>query len=148
MDGLEYNNNIIKAISLFVRDFHLYCTIVAPRDIELMHLVTFKCINPLLLAISYIDNLKRNMFMDELTIFIPFRLSVEIDVVSRIIVFEHYAFEANTWIATPLFTILHLSGNPVHTSFIFIALEVSFLDWFTQCYSSVVFSHLLGQFVN
>ena len=82
--------------------------------------------------------------MNEFTIIIPCWLSVKIDVMSRIIIFKHHAFEANIWITTPLFAPDNLSCYPIHTSFILIIFESNFLYWFTQCYSSMIFSHFLG----
>ena len=76
MDGLEYNCDIIEAIFKFVRDFHLYRAIVTSRDVELMQLFVIKCINSYFLAISYIKNLKSDVLIDELTIFISFRFGV------------------------------------------------------------------------
>ena len=130
MDGLEYNCDVIKAISKFVLHFHLYRAIVAPRDIELVHLFIIKCVKRYFLAIPYFKYLESDVLVDELTIFISKRLSMQIYVVPRIIINEHHAFEANLRIAILLLTSDELFGNPIHTSFILITLESNFLYWF------------------
>ena len=148
MDGLEYNCDIIEAIFKFVRDFHLYRAIVTSRDVKLMQLFIIKCINSHFLTVSYIKNFESDVLIDELTIFISFRLRVQVDVVSRIIIFEQHAFKANIRIATLLLPTNNLSSDPVHTCLIVVTLESYFLDRLTQCDSSMIFSHFLGQFVD
>ena len=109
-----------------------------------MHIFIVKCVNSYFLSISYIKNLESDVLIDELSIFVSFRLSVKIDVVSRIVIFEHHTFKANLWIAILLLPSNHLLGNPIHTSLVVIRFESQLLDWVTKCYSSVIFSHFLG----
>ena len=122
MDRLEYNCDIIEAIFKFVLDFHLDCAIVTSRDIELMQLFIIKCVNSNFLAISNIENLESDVLIDKLTIFVSFGFSMQVDVVSRIIIFKHHAFKANIRVATLLLSSNHLRSDPVYTSLIMVTL--------------------------
>ena len=51
---------------------------------------------------------------------------MKIDVMSRIIIFEHHAFEADIRIATLLLATDNLRGNPVHMCFILIIIKGHF----------------------
>ena len=95
-----------------------------------MHIFIVKCVNSYLLSISYIKNFESDVLVDELSI-LMFRLSVQINVVSRIIIFEHHTFKANLWIAILLLPSDHLLGYPIHTSLIAIRFESKLLDWVT-----------------
>ena len=148
MDGLEYNCDIIEAVFKLVLDFHFDCAIVTSRDIELMQLFIIECVNSNFLAISNIKDLESDVFIDKLTIFVSFGFGVKVDVVSRIIIFKHHAFEANIRVATLLLSSNNLRSDPVHTGLIMVTLQSNFLNRFTECDSSMVFSHFLGQFVD
>ena len=95
-----------------------------------MHIFIVKCVNSYFLSISYIKNFESDVLVDELSI-LMFRLSVQINVVSRIIIFEHHTFKANLWIAILLLSSDHLLGNPIYTSLIAIRFESKLLDWVT-----------------
>ena len=112
VDILEHECEVFEGALLLILDLQFDGAIVCARDVELLHLLSRKYVEFILVSINNIENLEVDNLVNKGVISVSLRLCMKVNLMLNVL-HKHETLEADTWVALVLPVVVPLDGHPL-----------------------------------